>query len=459
MGLTTNIPTSPALDDQPSVDERRALVERVAASEQFRRSTRLREFLLYVGRQSLIEGCPEINEQEIGTKVFGRSPSYDRSQDNIVRVNATELRKRIELYFTTEGTHESLIVEIPRGGYKPVFRRRIPKAEAQPDLLNEAPVPTASLPLGHVPTISLPLSDVPIARNTPSKAAHILWAMLSLVLAIACLVVIQQNRTMRKALYTWDGKPAVAAFWADFLHSHQQTDIVLADASVALIEDLVRHPISLGDYLNRNYMRQIQSSDISADRRLDLDEIFNRNLVTFGDFRAAQQILALTPASSSLRLSLSRYYEADSIKRNNVILIGGKKANPWIRLFDDQMNFSLDYDTAHPRGFVANRHPQTGEESIYAAPGGTNSLVGYSVIAYLPNPSRTSKVSVLAGTDSDATNAAAEFLTSEEQLEKLQSTLHVQSFPYFEVLLKTSRLSGTSFSAELIAHRTYPGLQ
>jgi len=38
------------------------------------------------------------------------------------------------------------------------------------------------------------------------------------------------------------------------------------------------------------------------------------------------------------------------------------------------------------------------------------------------------------------------------------NTLHLQKFPYFEVLLKTSRLSGTSFNAELLAYKTYPGL-
>ena len=32
----------------------------------------------------------------------------------------------------------------------------------------------------------------------------------------------------------------------------------------------------------------------------------------------------------------------------------------------------------------------------------------------------------------------------------------VATFPYFEVLLKTSRLSGTSLSAEMLAYRTYP---
>src|SRR5579864_5886903 len=128
MGSIANAPIEEGLG-QSSVDERRALIERVAGSAQFRRSARLRDFLLYVGGQSLKEGCPEIHEQEIGAKVFGRSPSYDRSQDNIVRVNATELRKRIELYFATEGARETLVLEIPRGAYKPVFHRRVSQTE------------------------------------------------------------------------------------------------------------------------------------------------------------------------------------------------------------------------------------------------------------------------------------------------------------------------------------------
>ena len=112
--------------DMPTIEERRALIDRVAASTHFQRSARLRDFLLYVGGQSLKEGCPEIHEQEVGARVFGRPLSYDRSQDNIVRVNATELRKRIDVYFATEGAHEPLILEIPRGGYKPIFHRRQP---------------------------------------------------------------------------------------------------------------------------------------------------------------------------------------------------------------------------------------------------------------------------------------------------------------------------------------------
>ena len=443
MNSIANMPTEQtALKDQPSVDERRALIERVAASAHFRRSVRLRDFLLYVGGQSLKEGCPEINEQEIGSKVFGRPSSYDRSQDNIVRVNATELRKRIELYFASEGAHETLVLEIPRGGYKPIFHRRLPETQDRPAL-----------------TPKIPLEDpAPAVRKGVRNRLHILWGIASLALAIACLVLFQQNRTMRHAIYTWDGEPAVAALWTDFVHAHQEIDIVLPDASVSLAEDIIGHPMSLSDYLNHNYMRLPQSMNLSSDRIADLNGVFAHNLVTMGDFRAAQQILALTPLSPSLHLTFSRFYTADSVKRNSFILIGGKKANPWVHLFDDQMNFSLDYDNEHSQSFIANRHPQAGEQAVYAVAMDPNAFIGYSVIAYLPNPSRTGNVIILAGTDSDATSAAAEFLTSEEQLSKFQSALHLKKLPYFEGLLQTSRLSGTSFSAELLAYRTYPGL-
>ena len=67
MGSTASAPPEEGLD-QPSIDDRRALIERVASSAQFRRSARLRDFLLYVGHQSLKEGCPEIHEQEIGAR-------------------------------------------------------------------------------------------------------------------------------------------------------------------------------------------------------------------------------------------------------------------------------------------------------------------------------------------------------------------------------------------------------
>ena len=58
---------------------------------------------------------------------------------------------------------------------------------------------------------------------------------------------------------------------------------------------------------------------------------------------------------------------------------------------------------------------------------------------------------LLTGTDSDATD----FYCRKEGILSLKSRIKAKDSPYFEAVLKTSRLSGTSFSAELMAVRQH----
>jgi len=443
-----NLITAPDVE-LPSVEERLALIERVAASEQISRSARLRDFLLYVGVNSLKGDGAEIHEQEIGARVFGRSASYDRSQDNIVRVNATELRKRIEAYFSSTGANEKLIFEIPRGGYKPVFRYRLlPQAEQSAD------TPEASI-AETTPTQDSPLQHI----RSFSRIGGVLWPAVSVVLAIMSIVLYIENGTMRTELTPWNHQPAVAAFWTSFLDSHRQTDLVLSDDSASVMEDITGTPLTLSDYLNRSYVEQIRSSGMSADRKQDVSQVLNHNLVTFGAVRAAQVLQGVIPPRYPHYLTLARFFTADEFNRDNVVLIGGRKSMPWDYLVDDQLNFVTDFDYRSGTAIVRNRNPKPGEQARYSAPTAANSLIGYTVIAYLPNPNRSGKTIILAGADSDATGAAAAFLTSEDHMQKLRDTFHSESFPYFEALLKTSRLSGTFFDAEVVAYRTYPNLR
>lgn len=437
---------NPGVEDR---EKRRALIERVAASEQFSRSVRLRDFLLYVGKQSLKDGCPDIHEREIGARVFGRSASYDRSSDNIVRVNATELRKRIESYFESAGASEPLVFEIPRGGYRLVFHRRH----------EDAPESAATAPAEPVqePTVVAEFPDSEKLR-TFSYVRHWVWPLVSLTLAIVCTALYLENRAMNRALHPWADDPTLAAFWNGFLDPHRQTDLVLPDDSVSVMEDIMRRPLTLEDYVNRSFIGQIQSWNLSADRREDVNQVLNHNLVTFGAVRAAQVLEGEIPATYPHYLTLARHFTADQIKRDNVVLIGGKKAVPWDDLFDDQLNFVTDYDYTQGLQIVRNRNPKPGEQAVYSVSVSSSSLFGYAVVAYLPNPSHTGSIIILAGTDSDATGAAAAFLTSEDQMQRLRATFHTADFPYFEALLKTSRLSGTFFGSQLVAFRTYPNL-
>jgi hypothetical protein len=294
------------------------------------------------------------------------------------------------------------------------------------------------------------------ARAWIPTAVGISGLAASLVLAVGCVVLFVQLHATQMRLHPWRSSPAVAAFWEKFLGSNQETDIILPDSSVSLNEEITRQQIPLSDYLSRSYLSQIHSSSLGEDRKGDLEGIFSHNLVTFGDVRAAQEILALDPSSPLLRLTTARFFTADSMKSHNVVLVGGAKANPWVMLFDDQMNFSLDQDNNTLLMFVTNRKPQAGEVVRYAESSSQKGPVGYSIIAYLPNPSHAGSAIILAGTSSDATNAAAEFLTSEDQMKQLRAVLHSDKLPHFEALLKTSQLSGTSFHAELVAYRAYP---
>lgn len=446
---------SPAISSQtpPSAAERRALIERVASSEQFIRSVRLRDFLLYVGRQSLKEGCPDVHEEEIGIRVFGRPASYDRSQDNIVRVNATELRKRIDAWFAGPGTNEPLIFEIPRGTYKPIFRWRTPE-------LALAAVPTPAPKEAHTSATSLAV-DVPSTSRrflTALSVERIAWLATCLALAALTGFLFFDNHNLRTLLRPWQNQPTVNAFWQSFLDQNRQTDLVLPDDSVSVIEDITAKPISINTYLSRDFMREIQSSQLSTDRKQDLYQVFNHNLVTFGAVRAAQYVLTHIPATYPHYLTLARNFTADEFNRSNVVFLGGEKAMPWDHLIDDMLNFSTDYDYKNNVAFVRNRNPKPGEPPTFTISSSPDSIIGYAVIAYLPNPNRTGHVLLLAGTDSDSTGAAAAFLSSENQIEKLRAVLHKKTFPYFEVVLKVPRLNGTFFDTEPIAYRTYPDL-
>lgn len=423
-----------------SLSQRAELLERVASSVELRRAARLRELLHYLGQRSLENEQAQISESEIGVHVFGRAQDYDTSVDNIVRVNASELRKRIAAYYASEGIHETILLDIPRRNYTPQFHLRPVEQEPIVEL--------------HDPGLaeSVTVSSILSAR----KWAYILSVFaIFLALSGTCVYLFQQNRILHKQVYGWMEEPALNSFWFGMIESSRQTDVVIADTSFSLVEDVLKTHITLNDYLNRNYVQQIQSSNLGPELKADLQVIASRSNASLGDVRVAQKILRFDPLSHQVHLQFARNYRPDSIKSDNVILIGSSRSNPWSALFEDRLNFVIDYDPHTSEMLVRNRHPQPGESAVYALPVDPNATNGYGVIDCIPNQNHTANVLIVAGTTSEATEAAGDFITSEDSLQRLQDRLHVRRLPYFEVLLKTTKLVGTPLSAEVIAYRTF----
>ena len=106
-------------------------VEKILASKTFSPSGQLRSFLRFTVEKTL-QGCgDQIKEYLIGVEVFGRGESFDPRTDSIVRGQANRLRSRLETYYTSEGLHDDVVIEYPKGTYAPVFRRREGVAPAQ----------------------------------------------------------------------------------------------------------------------------------------------------------------------------------------------------------------------------------------------------------------------------------------------------------------------------------------
>ena len=105
---------------------------RVRESPGFARNERLSGFLRFIVERHL-EGRDDIlKESVIGVEVFGRRPDYDPKADAIVRTEARRLRALLNEYYLGQGTVDSVVIELPKGGYVPVIRRAPAKRELTP---------------------------------------------------------------------------------------------------------------------------------------------------------------------------------------------------------------------------------------------------------------------------------------------------------------------------------------
>ena len=128
----------------------RAELERILASPEFKASKRCQDFLQFVVERALNGLSEDLKERTIGIEVFGRSPSYNTGTDGIVRINASEVRKRLAIYYADSARCAECRITLPTGSYIPLFAKPV-RATAEvnlPQLLEPAVRPVESFPAG-----------------------------------------------------------------------------------------------------------------------------------------------------------------------------------------------------------------------------------------------------------------------------------------------------------------------
>jgi serine/threonine-protein kinase len=124
-------------------------LERVLASPAFQRSQRSSALLRYIVERTLAGETDRLKEYTLGAEALGRGTEFDPRTDPTVRAEASRLRDRLERYYETEGADDSLVFELPRGGYVPRISARsrpMPAADSEaPSAQAESSQPTKAI--------------------------------------------------------------------------------------------------------------------------------------------------------------------------------------------------------------------------------------------------------------------------------------------------------------------------
>ncbi len=126
MGTTAEPILTGSRGSSSFTDAERAAILRelhnILNSLSFRNSVRSKQFLTYVVQHKL-EGREEfLKERTIGAEIFQRKADYVTADDSVVRVQAGEVRRRLERYHHNPPNPSPVRIELPLGSYAPEFR-------------------------------------------------------------------------------------------------------------------------------------------------------------------------------------------------------------------------------------------------------------------------------------------------------------------------------------------------
>jgi hypothetical protein len=233
------------LEETLQEDVRWLLVQRILKSETFHRAEQLRKILSYVSREVILHPDQTVREYEVAFNALGRRKDFDATQDNIVRVQFTHLRRKLEIYFTTQGKSEPLVVTIPKGSYTPLF---LPAKES---------IPVVEPLLASEKTEATPVTAPPAEPEVLPKPTKWSPKAFRILLAFALLGWVVSGwmfvRNREKSPETIGVSHVNDAFLKFLARSKGSSSIVVPDTSEVMIRMFSGSEIQPDDYARHDY--------------------------------------------------------------------------------------------------------------------------------------------------------------------------------------------------------------
>jgi hypothetical protein len=410
----------------------------VTESQAFKGSRRSQQFLLFVVDNALAGHFDELKERTLGTKLFGREPSYNTADDAIVRVTACDVRKRLSHFYSEFGPQSDFRIELPLGSYIPEFQMLSPVLpEPRPLLAVEAP---DSKPTAHE------------TKPIRSKKVPLRWIVLAaVVLCIASSLAVLNTVPFNSK------SPEHQLPWSAVIPQNRHTQVIFCDPEIVSIQKLSGHTLSLSDYANQHYWpapetmtpEQNWLANSGTFRGVNVSSVDSAILLEIAGLGFHRPLHDIeTHIARGVRL-------ADFKTEDSFVLLGSPRSNPWVQLFQNQLDLIFEFDEARKAEFIRNKRPASGESPTYVpTAAGWDTGQAYGIIALVGNPNQSGQVLIVAGSNAEATEAAGKMASNVKLLSQTLKNHGIDPggpVRHFEILLQVSTMAGSSNTFDVIA--------
>jgi hypothetical protein len=430
--------------DAPSAEQCQQQVHRIIHSTTFRNALTLQQLFQFVADKAIAGTTEGLKEYTIGVEAFGRKQDFDPKTDPIVRVQIHRLRLKLKEYYDAEGSHDPILIEIPKGHYLPSFEVvPVPVSELNhvttPKL--DAIVSTATRPFEHQVGSGGPEAATERHRFSWLSSSHAAIAAASIVVFAAGFWV--GNRQLRNGVETVSSNQELAldesadpvkAFWARFLGNDKTPVIAYPDAVFLLDDsnDLFRFRQGASDGRGAvvdPHLAQRFASNASLIAKAG--QLYYENGYTgTGELEAVAMLTGLFGQMGvKPTIKSSRDITPDDLKQHNVILLGSPFQNIAVAQLLSVGDFTFDNPDSRReqwRAQILNAHPRADENSTYHTERDPTTQVlktDYSLISIQPGVVPGRYIAILGGLDTKGTEGATMFATSRPGIDELSKAL------------------------------------
>jgi hypothetical protein len=465
------------LEAAPHAAALKAHLRSITESPPFKGSRRSQEFLQFIVARALDGHFDDLKERVLGVELFGRSPSYDTGDDAIVRVTACDVRKRLNQFYLEFAHQSDFRIELPPGSYIPEIHSVAPQekaVEAARPVVTPVVTPVLTPVVAPVVTpvvtpvvepivtplvaqsvdSAVPIAGIPAGVPIPARRTRLVWFAAAAVVAFT---------VAGSGFWVWkERRPAEAVPspehtlpWSAMIQPNRQIRLIFCDPEIVSIQRLLNYSITLSDYANQHYWPE----DMKPEARRVLQSVsFRGASVAAVDAGIALKMdgLILPVTRRPMQMQTARTVRLGDFKtEDSFVLFGSPRSNPWLGLFQDQLDFSFERDGARKAEFVRNRHPGNGEAPAYVPTAeGWGTGQAYGIVALVGNPEQNGQVLLLAGSDAEATEAAGKLVTNIDSLARILKSAGVDSngrVRHFEILLRVSTMAGLPNTYDVVA--------